>query len=233
MEDLNKKYILTAGINHQTEAKFMENVNGKILGLEQNASLVPAGLDPPVTEGRTKFILITKYMDVRTELENKLKAINEKIAVEKKDISNMVVTNWMPVLQVSLDGSIENAKLLGYGVKGVGLEPSEVSVTNSNPVLDKIVIGYLTHTLHFVNSTTKSTAVPDDGMSIEVYERFGTVQPKSISEMTHIGKANRGIITNHFTEDHKDQTVWYAFVYSAKKEGVIPQQTDMKSATVA
>jgi len=233
MEDLIKKYILTAGLNHLNEARLLENVNGKILGLEQNTALVPAGFDPTVAVGRAAFTQITKDIDERTTLEEKLKAINQKIGGEKKDIVNMIVTNWMPVLQVSLDGSIDNAKLLNFGVKGIDLEPSEVSVTNSHPVLDKITLGYLTHTLYFINSTTKSTSVPDDGIAVEIYEFFGEQAPKDISVMTHIGKAIRGVFTNHFTEDHKGQTVWYAFVYSAKKEGVIPQQTEKKSATVA
>ena len=233
MEDLDKKFILTAGTNHLSESRFLENINAKILGLEQNTSLVPTGFDPTVAEGRASFVLITKDIDERTTLEEKLKAMNQKIAGEKKDINNMVITNWMPVLQVSLNGSIDNAKLLGFGVKGIGLDPSTVSVTNSHPLLDKIILGYLTHTLYFVNSTTKSTSIPDDGIATEVYEFFGDQAPKDISQMTHIGKAIRGIFTNHFTEDHKGQTVWYAFVYSAKKEGVIPQQTEMKSATVA
>ncbi len=232
MEDLIKKFILTAGLGHLTESKFMENVNGKVLAMEENPTLVPAGLDPTVAEGRAVIVQINKDMDERTLLEEQLKSINEKIAGGKQKIGDIIVTNWMPVLQVSLAGNVADAKTLGYGVKGLGLVPSTVSVTNSHPNLDKIELGYLVHTLYFLNSTTNKTPIPDDGVSIEVYEYFGEEEPKSIKQMSHIGKAIRGKFTNHFTEDDKGKTVWYAFVYAAKKANVIPELASKVRALV-
>jgi hypothetical protein len=232
MEDLIKKFILTAGLRHLSESKFMENTNGKVLGLENNSTLVPAGLDPPVSDGRAAVDLINHKIGERTVLQEQLKSKNEEIAAKKAELNDMIVTNWMPVLQVSLAGNVSNAKLLGYGVKGLDIVPSDVSVTNSYPKLDKIELGYLVHTLYFLNSTTNKTPIPDDGLSIEVYEFFGADEPLSIKQMSHIGKAIRGKFTNHFTEEQKGQKVWYAFVYAPKKEGVIARQAAKVSEMV-
>jgi hypothetical protein len=223
MDELENKFILTAGLNHLSEANFMTKAAAKVLGLEQNSTLVPVGLDPTVAEGRALLDEVNGDIDERIVLEEQLKSKNEQIAVGKTKLKDMIITNWMPVLQISLNGNVANAKLLDFGVKGLDLQPSAVSVTNSHPKLDKIELGYLVHTLYFSNSTTNKTTIPDDGLSLEVYEYFGDDEPASIQEMSHIGKAIRGKYTNHFTEDQKGKNVWYAFVYSAKKANVIPE----------
>jgi hypothetical protein len=232
MENLEKKFILTAGLSHLSEDKFLENVDGKMSAMDLNSGLIPAGLSPTVAEGIDALKEVRDDISDRKVLEEQLKSKNEKIAAGKLNLRNIIVTNWMPDLQVSLNGNVTNAKLLGFGVKGLDIVPSDVSVTNSYPKLDKLDMGYLVHTLYFVNSTTNRTPIPDDGLSIEIYEFFGKDEPKSIKEMSHVGKAVRGKFTNHFTEDQLGQTVWYAFVYSPKKEGVIAQLAPKKSSVV-
>jgi len=223
MDELDKKYILKAELNHQNESKFMKNATSKVLGMEQNPTLVPAGLTPTVAAARTLLDQINSDMDNRTTLEEQLKSLNETISAEKAKLNDILVTNWMPVLQVSLAGSVANAKLLGYAVKGLDLTVTPVSVAKSYPAIVNVKTNvHLQLTIEVENNESKEIIVPSDGKGIDVFMYVGDTEPKSsFRDFAHYcGRASHGKYTQHFAADDLGKTVWFYTCYVPKKPNI-------------
>jgi hypothetical protein len=217
------KFILTAGLNHLTESQFMKNTNGKLLVMEQNHTLVPVGLSPTVVAGRAVFDQIESDIDDRTALEEQLKSKNEQIAAGKSKLNDIIVTNWMPVLQVSLNGDVANAKLLGYAVKGMDLTPSPVSVASSYPAIVNVKTNvHLQLTLEVENNESKEIIMPSDGKGIDVFMYVGDTEPTGSFKKfaQYCGRASHGKFTQYFSTGDVGKNVFFYTCYVPKKPNI-------------
>jgi hypothetical protein len=235
---LEKELVLTVNFGGLTETDFVKKANGMVKAEVDNPTLVP-GLNPATSIVQGKINNLVTYYTTRDTLRNQQKANTKLIWDTHDSIVNIITNQWRPEAQTALTGTASaeaNAKLLGFGTKGIDTGSSTLLVeraATSHPVIREIDENvHLQQTLHTINSASGRNKLPADAKHIEIYEQIGGVVPTSIKTMAHVGICKHGKFINHFDIADLGKIVYYIALYVDKKTLQILEQSPVVSAII-
>jgi len=232
--NLNPKMIVTVLFRGLSFPKFLVKVKAMSAALITHTALFP-DLDPTPPDFKIEVDKLDALQTKEENLIEELKSNTEAKLKQKKVVKNIATDKYANQIQNTPNVTVENIKLVGFGIKGVDDLQSDdaATVLNSNGEIDEIdANNHLELTLHIRNSKTGLLAIPSDAKRMDVYISFGSDKPTDVKKMQFAGSAVRGKFTYHFLPDNYKQDVWFIVLYVPRKKGVQAKLSDAKMATV-
>ncbi len=220
MADLNKDVIVTADLSGLSIKDKLAKIGvyGKLM---TDKPTIVTGIIPTGAAVTTKVGLVEAKMLKHKALEEDLVALTLEINNDIKELSDIIVKEWVPQVQKACAGDIILINELGFGVKNTKVlltSATKGRVTNSNPIISDVdTTNHLKHGISVINSKTRRIAKPLDALQTNIYGQIGGVIPTDVSKMVTFGIIVRGSYIHEFADEDFGKPVYYIAAYISKK----------------